>query len=135
MSESSETTILQDGPVRITNRRALIGTLCYSMTDIKSVHIAKRARSIRSLWLVMGGAFLIFWSVIDQTGYYGGFFNIGTVLVILGLGFVFLGKPTFALQIKDAAGESSILSSTNLVYIKRIAGAMEQAIAGKGKTI
>jgi hypothetical protein len=135
MSESSETTILQDGPVKITNRRALIGTLSYSLTEIRSVLVTKRARSIRSLWLVVGGAFLIFWSVIDQTGYYGGFFNIGTVLVILGLALVFFGKPTFALQVKGPAGEDSILRSTNLPYIERIAGAMEKAIAGKGETI
>jgi hypothetical protein len=126
-----ETTILQEGLVKITNRRMLVGTMTYWMSDIRSVSVTRQERSNRPLWLVIVGLLFLFWSVIDQTGYYAEFFNIGTVLVIVGLALVLLAKPTFALQIKGPSGETSILRSTNQDYIQRIAGAMNKVIAGR----
>jgi hypothetical protein len=130
-----ETTILQEGLVRITNRRMLVGTMTYWMSDIRSVTVTRQERSNQPLWLVIVGLFFLLWSGLDQTGYYGGFFNIGTLLVIAGLALILFAKPTFALQIKGASGETSILRSTNRDYIQRIAGAMNKAIAGRAQTI
>jgi hypothetical protein len=130
-----ETTILQEGLVRITNRRTLVGTMTYWMSDIRSVSVTRQERSNRPVWLIIIGLFFLLWSVIDQTGYYIEFFNIGTVLVIVGLALILLAKPTFALQIKGPYGERSILRSTNRDYIQRIAGAMNKVIADRAQTI
>jgi hypothetical protein len=130
-----ETTTLQEGLVRITNRRMLVGTMTYWMSDIRSVSVTRQERSNRPVWLVIIGLFFLLWSVIDQTGYYVEFFNIGTVLVIVGLALILVAKPTFALQIKGPFGGTSILRSTSRDYIERIAGAMNKVIAGRAQTI
>jgi hypothetical protein len=130
-----ETTILQEGLVKITNRRMLVGTMTYWMSDIRSVTVTRQERSNRPVWLIIIGLFFLLWSVMDQTGYYTEFFNIGTVLVIVGLALILMAKPTFAVQIKGPSGETSILRSTNQDYIQRIARAMNQAIAGRAQKI
>ena len=135
MLGSIETTILQEGLVRITNRRTLVGTMTYWMSDIRSVSVTRQERSNRPVWLIIIGLFSLLWSMIDQTGYYIEFFNIGTVLVIVGLALILVAKPTFALQIKGPYGETSILRSTNRDYIQRIAGAMNKVIADRAQTI
>ena len=128
MADSKETTILQDGFVKITNRRTLIGTVSYSMSDIRSVRLTKRAKNYKPLWLVIPGFLLIFWSVIDQTGQFFEFFNIGIVLIIVSIALVLTAKPTYAVQIGRASGDHSILRSTDLTIIQRIVDAMGHVI-------
>src|SRR3990172_4470761 len=41
MNESIETVILEEGEIRITNRRVIIGTKSYPLADVNSVRIAK----------------------------------------------------------------------------------------------
>lgn len=128
MADSKETTILQDGFVKITNRRTLIGTVSYSMSDIRSVNLTKRPKNYKPLWLVIPGLLLISWSVIDQTGQFFEFFNIGIVLIIVGIALVLTAKPTYAVHIERASGDQSILRSTDLTFIQRIVDAMSHVI-------
>ncbi|HEY9526861.1 MAG TPA: DUF6232 family protein [Anaerolineales bacterium] len=129
----NEMTILQEGLVRITNRRTLIGTQTYSMSDIKSVTIARRAKNTRPIWLLLLGVLLLLWSIIDQTGYYQEFFNWGIALSVLGLTLVVLAKPSYVIRIRSNAGLRDILGSTDRSYIERIVAAMNQGIAGSGE--
>ncbi len=123
-------TILQEGLVRITNRRTLIGTHSYSMSDIKSVTIARRAKNTRPIWLLLPGVLLLLWSIIDQTGYYREFFNWGVVLSILSLTLLVMAKPSYVIRIRSNAGFHDILGSTDLSYIQRIVAAMNQGMTG-----
>ncbi len=123
-------TILQEGLVRITNRRTLIGTQSYSMSDIKSVTIARRAKNTRPIWLLLPGVLLLLWSIIDQTGYYREFFNWGVVLSILSLTLLVMAKPSYVIRIRSNAGFHDILGSTDLSYIQRIVAAMNQGMTG-----
>ena len=126
----NEMTILQEGLVRITNRRTLIGTQSYSMSDIKSVTIARRAKNTRPIWLLLPGVLLLLWSIIDQTGYYREFFNWGVVLSILSLTLLVMAKPSYVIRIRSNAGFHDILGSTDLSYIQRIVAAMNQGMTG-----
>jgi hypothetical protein len=126
----NEMTILQEGLVRITNRRTLIGTQTYSMSEIKSVAIARRAKSTRPIWLLLPGVLLLLWSIVDQTGYYREFFNWGVALSVLSLTFMVLGKPSYVIRIRSNAGFQDILGSTDRSYIERIVAAMDQGIDG-----
>jgi hypothetical protein len=132
MKELTETTVLQEGLVKITDHRTLIGTLTYSMNDINSVTVIRRRRSTRPIWLVLVGSLLILWSIVDQTGYYIEFFNWGIVLVIIGLAIAFLEKPAYVLQIRSASEVRDILGSTDRSFIQRIASAMNQVIVSRG---
>lgn len=131
MIDRNETTFLQEGLVKITNRRALIGTTTYSMADITSVNVTKRARSGRPLWLVATGTVLVLWSIVDQTGYYREFFNIGIALILVGFAVLVISKPTYAVQIQGRWGKYNILRSTDPSFIQRVASAMNHAITGR----
>lgn len=131
MNELYETTILQEGLVRITNRRTLIGTQTYSMSDIKSVTVTRRARDVRPIWLVLVGILLLLWSIIDRTGYYRDFFNLGILLSVTGIVLVVMAKPSYVIQIRTASGIRDILGSTDPAFIQRIVGAMNDGISGR----
>jgi hypothetical protein len=128
MAGSKETTILQDGFVKITNLRTLIGTVSYSMSDIRSVSLTKRPKNYKPLGLVIPGLLLISWSVIDQTGQFIEFFNVGIVLIVVSIALVLTAKPTYAVQIRRISGHHSILRSTDLTFIQRIVDAMSHVI-------
>jgi hypothetical protein len=132
MSNVSETTILQEGLVKITNLRMVIGTITYSMSDIKTVNLTKQAKSRRPFLLALGGILFVLWSILDQTGYYSEFFNIGMLLIIVGIALFIVAKPTYAVQIGSVAGKTSILSSTDISFIQKIVNAMNSAIARRG---
>ena len=134
MYDTSEKTFLQEGMVRITDRRTLIGTDTYPVAEITSVSVARRARTKRYLWFLFLGFLLILWGEYDQTGYYRVFYNWGMILSIVGLALTVLAKPSYVIQIRNGSSVHSILGSTDRRFVQRIVGAMNQAIAGKSKT-
>jgi hypothetical protein len=129
MAENHETTILQEGPVKITISRALIGTLTYPISQIKDVNVIRQSRSLKPLLLVIPGTMFLGWSIVDQTDQFREFFNIGMILIVVGVVLVVIAKPSYAVQIRHASGEASILRSTNLTFIQRTADAINRAIA------
>jgi Family of unknown function (DUF6232) len=129
VTELIETTILQEGPVKVTNRRTIVGTITYSMSDIKAVHVTSQAKNKKPLLWVIPGILLIAWSLIDQTAQFMEFFNIGIFLTAVSIVLVLIAKPTYAVRIGSAAGAHSILRSTDLGFIQRIADAMNRALA------
>ena len=132
MAALDETTILQEGPVKITNRRTIIGTITYQMSQINSVHVTRRRRNVRPLLGIIPGIFFITWSLLDQTAQFMEFFNIGIAFIVLSLILVWIAKPTYAVQIGNSSGNDSILRSTDPSFIQRIVDAMNVAMVRKG---
>jgi uncharacterized protein DUF6232 len=128
MNEVREMTILQEGLVKVTNLRTIIGTRTYSISDIKSANVTKQARSYRPLWSVILGGLLILWANFDETRKFIEFFGIGILLVVAGIA-LFMAKPTYAVQIGGPAGELSILRSSDISFIQKIVTAINRAIA------
>lgn len=133
MSESMETTFLQEDFVKITDQKVIIGTTAYPLTEIKSVHLTTQPKSYRSLWLAAAGLPLIIWSLLDETRQFAPFLNIGAALILVGLVLVVLSKPTYSIQIAGTAGERSILKSTKLAFVQKAVDAMKNAIAHREK--
>ena len=131
MNEPRETTILQEGLVKVTNLRTLIGTQTYSISEIKSVRVTKQARSYQPLWLVILGILLILWAYFDATRGFVAFFAIGILLIVAAMA-IFLAKPSYAVQIGISIGQLNILRSSNLSFIQKIATAINNAIAQRG---
>ena len=129
MAELKETTILQEGPVKITSRRTLIGTITYPMAHINSVHLTRQGRNLKPLLGIIPGLFFIVWSLLDQTGQFIEFFNIGMAFLVVSIILVWMSKPTYAVQIGNTSGHNSILRSTDRSFIQRIVDAMNTAIA------
>lgn len=132
MAALDETTILQEGPVKITNRRTIIGTITYQMSQIKSAHVTKQGRDVRPLLGIIPGIFFITWSLLDQTAQFMEFFNIGMAFIVVSVILVWIAKPTYAVQIGNSSGHNSILRSTDPSFIQRLVDAMNVAIVRKG---
>jgi hypothetical protein len=132
MAALDETTILQEGPVKITNRRTIIGTITYQMSQIKSARVTRQARNVRPLLGIIPGIFFITWSLLDQTAQFMEFFNIGMAFIVVSLILVWIAKPTYAVQIGNSSGNDSILRSTDPSFIQRIVDAMNVAMVRKG---
>jgi hypothetical protein len=132
MAALDETTILQEGPVKITNRRTIIGTITYQMSQIKSAHVTRQARNVRPLLGIIPGIFFITWSLLDQTAQFMEFFNIGMAFIVVSVILVWIAKPTYAVQIGNSSGHNSILRSTDPSFIQRIVDAMNVAMVRKG---
>jgi len=132
MADVSETTILQEGPVKITNLRMLIGTETYKLSNITSAKFTTQPKSKRPFLFVIVGVLLVLWSVLEDTGYFGEFYNIGLILIIASAVFFLLSKTVYTVQIEGVSGERNILNFTDLSFVKRIVDAMNMAIARNG---
>ena len=131
MIELRETTILQEGPVKITNLRMLIGTETYKLSNITSAKFATQRKSKRPFLFVILGVLLMLWSVFEETGYFSAFYNIGMTLIIASVVFFLLSKPVYTVQIEGASGERNILNFTDLSFVKRIVDAVNSVVARK----
>ena len=127
MAEINEKTFLQEGPVKVTDRKTIIGTVTYPMAGITSANVTRQARSRKSLRLVAAGIPFLLWSLIDQTSQFMEFFNIGLFLIVLGTILLIMAKPTYAVQIGSSEGDQSILRSTDRSFVERIVDAMNHA--------
>ena len=73
MTETIETSILEEGNVKITNLRAIIGTKTYAMSNVTSVNMGKNKpsdtpRTIAGIGMLVAiGAFV---SIEDFSGVY-----------------------------------------------------------------
>jgi hypothetical protein len=132
MNDPKEIAILQEGPVKITNLRMLIGTETYKLSNITSAKFAKQPKSKRPLLFVIVGVLLVLWSAFEETGSFGEFYNIGMTLIIVSVVFFSLSKPVYTVQIEGTSGERNILNFTDLSFVKRIVDAVNMAIARKG---
>jgi hypothetical protein len=132
MAESNEKTFLQEGLVKVTDRKTIIGTITYPMTGITSANVTRQARSRKSLWLVAAGIPFLLWGLIDQTSQFMEFFNIGLFLIVLGTVLLIVARPTYAVHIGGSGRDQSILRSTDQSFVQRIVDAMNHARARNG---
>lgn len=132
MAERNEKTFLQEGPVKVTDHKAIIGTISYPMAGITSANVTRQARSRKSLWFVVAGIPFLLWSLLDQTSQFMEFFNIGLFLIVLGTILLIAARPTYAVRIGSSRGDQSILRSTDRSFIQRIVDAMNHARARSG---
>ena len=132
MNDFNETIFLQESLVKVTNLRTLIGTISYSMAEVTSVSLTRRAKSYRPLRLVPFGVLLIGWAMIDETGQFHEFFNIGIVLSLFSIFLFLLARPTYGIEIRSASGRRSIFRSTDLRFTQKIVDAMKRALAYTG---
>ena len=121
MNDVSETILLEESEVLITNQRAVIGPETYPLSDIISVRLAKDNRIIGCLVtaLIAGGLLLVIISFIS-TVYsseilVSAFIAFGAAIVA-----VLLVPPTYVLQIRLGSGRTDKIQSMDVDYLSRI---------------
>jgi hypothetical protein len=128
MKGMNETTILQDGNVKVTNRRLLIGTETYGISNIRSLKLKRHTRNKKPLIWIAVGILLALWGTVPE-GPSIEFFNIGIVMVIEATLIFLFTKPPYTIQIETGSDKFGILNTADISLTKRIVNAMNQAIA------
>ena len=130
MTETNETTIFEEGSVKITNHRAVINGITYMISNVKSISMVKtdRKKYAKFIW---AGSFLI---LIGFVVFVSSFSSDGgecLILVISAIGAFLvrnLTKTTYSLKIVSALGESNVSVVQDEEYIKKVVDAMNEAI-------
>ena len=133
MNEMKETTILQEGNVKITNRRVLIGTDTYGISNIRAVTLTRPARNKRPLLLIPLGFLLASWAAVTD-GQFIEFFNIGIVLVIAGIVIFLVVKPAYTIHFETTSGKMGIMNTMDTPMTNRIVNAVNTSIAWNNQT-
>ena len=132
MADINEVTILEEGQVKITNLRAVIGTKTYTMSNITSITRKKRETGYTASfwWGVFGVLFMII-SGLDFD--YLWIFSINGLMCVLAAVTVARNpKTVYIVKIGSSSGEKNVLESYDREYIKRIVDAMNEAIVRRG---
>ena len=133
MSET-ETTYYQDNRVHITNARAIIDSKTYAMANISSVNFLKQSPKL--LWplffLGIGilGAITGIIMLVNDSG--SGCLGFSIVLIIIGGAMLALNKTQYYVVIGSASGETQALKAPDQAYVRKIVGAMNEAIIKRG---
>ena len=127
MNDIDETIIFDEGGVRITNLRAMIGTNTYPLSKITFVSRQKREPGSAPYWWSLLGALLLLVGFLDM--------NRFREILILGLIIFFAGTYTirrartmYVVRVGSAGVETNIFQSEDEEYIRRIVEAMNQAL-------
>lgn len=115
-----------DNAVRITNTRAILGGKTYAMSNITSVSIVQKKINIVLVVILV----LVGLSSLTLIGH-----SLLASLVILAVcaGLIYLlVRPSYAVHLGSASGESEALVSRNRAQVEQIASAMNEAIVHRG---
>lgn len=120
-----------EGGVRVTNSRLIIGPITYAMLNITSVSRAvTKPNRLGPMLLLAIGALVIFAS-------FSGHFEIGPFMigvVFAGLGALVwkLQRNKYHLRIASASGEANAITSVNAEQIDKIVQAVNEAMIKRG---
>jgi hypothetical protein len=129
MNNVRERTILEEGDVKITNRRVVIGPNTYPLTDLISVGMTKDRTAIGcaiAAFVGVGillGLFSLISEVYNSEYCLAGIISLGAAVVV-----ALLAPPNYILQIRSMSGKAEILRSMDEDYLKRIVDAINNAL-------
>jgi len=128
MNESIETVILEEGEIRITNRRVIIGTKSYPLADVNSVRIAKVGSTAGCVTAVLMGVGVMLGVLSFASQSNSSEYGVAALLIIASALVVMLtAKPNYTIQIRSKSGRADILESMDQEYLKRILDALDSA--------
>jgi len=129
MNDVRERIILEEGEIKITNRRVVIGANTYALSDVISVRLTKDRSGIGcaiagfiGVGLLLGLASLVS-TIYNSEICLTGIISLGAAVVV-----ALLAPPNYVLQIRSMSGKADILRSMDEDYLKRIVDAMNNAI-------
>jgi hypothetical protein len=140
MDEINETTILEENGVKISNKRAMLGSKTYAMANITSVSMTYRDDKpwILSFFLLLGGFGALGFGVMLTILAERFSFILTCLFPLLGLGAIAFGvfiyinaKPMYFVRVGSASGEANVLQSQNKEQITRIVQAINKAIVSR----
>ena len=133
MSET-ETTYYQDNRVHITNARAIIDSKTYAMANISSVNFLRKPPKVLWPLFFLGIGILGAITGVILLLNDGGATCLGgsIVLLIIGGAMFALNKTQYYVVIGSSSGETQALKAPDQAYVRKIVGAMNEAIIKRG---
>ena len=129
MNDLRERIILEEGEIKITDRRVVIGTNTYALSDVISVRLTKDRSGIGcAIAALIGVGILLGLFSLASTIYNSelcltGIISLGAAVVV-----ALLAPPNYTLQLRSMSGKADILRSMDEDYLKRIVDAINNAI-------
>ena len=120
-----------EGGVRVTNSRLIIGPVTYAMLNITSVSRAfTKPNRLGPVLLLVIGVLVVFASFSGQFEFE--LFMTGIILAGLGAVVLKLQKTKYHLRIASASGEANAITSVNADQIDKIVQAVNEAMIRRG---
>ena len=129
MNDVHERTILEEGDVKITNRRVVIGIKTHALSDVISVRMTQDRSGIGcaiAALIVVGillGVFSLVSTSFNSELFLTGIISLGGAVVV-----ALLAPPNYVLQLRSMSGKADILQSTDRDYLRRIVNAINDAV-------
>lgn len=127
---SKETIYYQDTSVTVSNKRAILGGNTYPVRNITSVSMGNVAPGGTALIMILIIAGLILAFVGFGLAQFGSYLilGVGIALIVAGLAIMVINRPSYAVRIGSASGETNALVSKEKAYIQAVVDALNRAI-------
>lgn len=135
MSEIGEITILESGNIKITNRRAVLGTDSYAISNIIVARVTKEGSMVGCLVVslisigLLVGLFAIVSDTISETDYSRYLLTAAFICVSSALVVAVTAQPNYTIQISGPFGSLEVLQSGDKNYLESIVDAIQDAIS------
>jgi len=130
MNDRSEFTILKEGNIKITNRRAFIGLKTYAMSHITSARVRTNEPTlfVPVFVMIVIGICLLLIALSDLDDY--SHFLTGSLYIGIGclLFFILSRKTKYSVRVRGSMGEMTLLEANDRDYADRIVSALNEAI-------
>jgi len=140
MDRISEVSILDEGGIRITDKRVILESRTYPMESITSVRMtySEDKEGMMSVLIAVGGSTIGFCALLFSFGEDGlrwGLFLGGAIIAVIAIGLGALvslsSEPTYYVRVGSSSGEVYVLQSKNEAQMTRIFQAINKAIGSR----
>ncbi|HVF26078.1 MAG TPA: DUF6232 family protein [Anaerolineales bacterium] len=130
VKNNGEFVILREGPVKITNLRAMIGIKTYAIEHIRSVRMqAYEPKLFLPVFFMLVVSVCSALVALSNMNEYSQYMTIGLVIGIGGFLFLLLSTKTkYSVRVRSSVGELSIFESSEQGSVERIVSAIQEAL-------
>ena len=130
MKELREITILKEGNIKITNKRAIMGMKTYALSKLGSIRVHEdEPKLFLPVFYMLIAAICSALVALSNMNEYSHFLTNGLYIAIIGFLFFLLSRKTkYSVRVRRAAGEMTIWVTNDMDSAKRIVDAITKAI-------
>ena len=131
MKEIREITILKQGNIKITNKRAIMGMKTYALSKLASVRVHEdEPKLFLPVFYMLIAAICSALVALSNMNEYSHFLTNGFYIAIIGFLFFLLSRKTkYSVRVRRAGGEMTIWATNDMESAERIVDAITKAIS------
>ena len=131
MKELREITILKEGNIKITSKRAILGMKTYALSKLASVRVHEdEPKLFLPVFYMLIAAICSALVALSNMNDYSHFLTNGLYIAIIGFLFFLLSRKTkYSVRVRSAAGEMTIWVTNDMDSAERIVTSINKAIS------